>query len=130
MKILVIDKEKENLLSIKKTFEEERGFHVDLSYSYEETTSFLNNNKYEFIIIDFNIPSGNEILEAILKDNKKQKIITLSEINGVSEKKGCDYCIENFNKRRLVKKCTPQDILNIIDIFDDFTCYFKNKFAE
>ncbi len=128
MKILVIDEDKKKAADIFKTFLKDREYSIDLASTLDHTKTFFHKEKYNIIIIDFATKDGRQSLDYILNIDANQKIITQSGISECSELNGCDYCIEHYNKRRLVKQCSANDILNIIDKFDTFSCYYANSF--
>ena len=127
MKILVVDRDVKHSAEVYNTFVNDRGYKVDLASTFENTTSLYFKDKYEMIVIDFTTKDGEKSLAYILNIDSKQKIITQSSITGCKTK-GCDNCIENHNRRRLVKQCTADDILNIVDKFDTYSCHYKNNF--
>ena len=128
MRILVIDEDRDNSKKIYNCFVNDRGYEVDLSITLEDTVSVYRKNKYGMVVIDFATRGGKRSLEYIVGVDPTQKIITQSGIEECSELKGCDYCVQHYNKRRLVKQCSATDILNIIDKFDTFSCYYQNSF--
>lgn len=122
MKLLYIDDI--NIQSITRTslLEQMGKAEIKLCGSFKEYRELFEHAHYDIVIIDFSIDEGTEILEDILKTSPKQKVITLSASEGVSENSGCAYCQEHYKKRRLNKPVSIHDLLNLIKDFDLYQC--------
>ncbi len=130
MKILFIDNESiQN--SIRISLMEEMEHHdVHLITDMDEAVEFYVNESPDIIIIDFTIPHGLDTMYKILEINPLQNIITLSDSLDCSELLGCEYCLENYNKRRVLKHQGIHDLLYLIENFDGMPCEYANKLKE
>lgn len=105
-------------------------FDVFKSTSYEESINKYLKENYDFIIIDLDTFVALKFLNKILKLNPKQRIINLSNSLELTTKEGCETCIKNYNKKRLLK---PYDLRMIYDYlinFDERVCLDYNKDLE
>jgi len=130
MKILFIDDQSiQN--SIRIGLLEQMAHHdVHLISNEQEAMSFYTQELPDIVLIEFTISFGMDILYKILEINPLQKIITLSDSIDCSEFLGCDYCQENYNKRRVLKHQGIHDLLYLIDNFDEMCCEFAHKFDK
>jgi len=128
MKILFIDKQSiQN--SIRVGLLEQMAHHdVHLIDDLDEAMSFYKNESPDMVLIDFVADFGLEALHQILKLNPKQNIITISDSCDCSEIFGCDFCIENYNKKRVLKHQSIHDLLYLIENFSEMPCEHAHKF--
>ena len=85
--------------------------------------------EYDFLIIDFTSTHGKKLLDFVLQNNPKQKVITLG-FQLESSDANCALCEENFNKRRLIKPVNAVDIYNTIKNFDTSRCKYAYQFEN
>ncbi len=129
MRILIYDN---NTKDVNYLYQKLKGLpldsQVDTSSTYNNAIDYYDTDKYNIIFIDFIDETGKEVLEYIIRDNPKQRIITISKVLECSEKLGCDFCLNNYNKKRILK---PIHIDEIIKIFSnketDCTTYLNNS---
>lgn len=105
---------------------EKLNFHTELEY--EKALELFDNNDYDVVIVDFSFEKGQKFLNYIETTKPTQKLITVSEVLEYSELEGCDYCINNYNKRRLLKPLSTQILVRYIVDFENQICKYKNKF--
>ena len=118
-----------NILDIKlpnTLLKEKLNFHTELEY--EKALKLFDNNEYDVIVVDFSFENGQKFLNYIETTNPTQKLITVSDELEYSELEGCDYCSNNYNKRRLLKPLNTQTLVRYIIDFENQICKFKNKF--
>jgi len=99
---------------------------VDKITDYNHGTDLYHKFEYDIVFIDFIDNIGKSFLEYILKVNSTQRIITISDVFECSEKMGCDFCSDNYNKERILK---PINHTDIIKIFSD-TQYRCDSFSN
>jgi len=130
MKLLFVDnKSMQN--SIRLGLLEQMAHHaVHLTDKYEDAMIYYNTYKPELVLIDFSIDIGLKTLNKILETNPTQHIITISDSFDCSEILGCDYCTQNYMKKRVLKKKGIHDLLYLIENFSDMPCEFANKFDD
>lgn len=127
MKILFID-DPSIQNSIRIGLMEQTAHHdVHLIGDMDKAIDFYVKESPELVIIDFTIFHGLDTMYKILEINPHQKIITLSDSIDCSELLGCDYCLENYNKKRLLKHQSIHDLLYLIDNFDRMPCEYANR---
>lgn len=88
---------------------------VDKIFDYSQGVDFYSKYNYDIVFIDFIDDFGKRLLTYILEHNPKQRIITISGICEYSEKLGCDFCVENYNKSRVMKPINHEDIVQIFN---------------
>lgn len=96
--------------------------------TYEECVKTYTQDEFDSIFIDFTDDTGSQFLSYIQENNPNQKIVTLSDKVICSEPRGCEYCIEHFNKIGLMKPFTDEDILYAIS--DVSFCQKFVKYGE
>ena len=100
---------------------------VHLISDIDEALKCYKDEKPEMVLIDFTIPHGVEALIKILQINPAQHIITISDSSDCSELLGCDYCLEHYRKKRVLKHQGIHELLYLIDNFSDLSCEFAHK---
>jgi len=127
MKILFIDNPSiQN--SIRIGLLEQMAHHdVHLIGDFDDAMKFYNEQKPEMVLIDFTLSGGLEALHAILKVDPAQHVITISDSLDCSEILGCDYCLEHYRKRRVLKHSGIHDLLYLIDNFSAMPCEYAHK---
>lgn len=127
MKILFIDKQ-----SIQNTIRvgllDQMAHHdVHLIDDYDKAIEFYSNESPDMVLIDFTADFGHEALVKILEMNPVQHIITISDSLDCSEIFGCDFCIEHYRKKRVLKHQSIHDLLYLIENFSDMPCEHAHK---
>jgi hypothetical protein len=89
-------------------------FLIDKVSHYNDCIEFYDKYSYDMVFIDFVDEIGKKILSYILDKNPKQKIITISDMDECSEKRGCDFCTTTFNKKRVTKPIQEIDLIKIL----------------
>ena len=85
------------------------------------------NNNIDLIIIDFDVSHCVNLLNDIVKIDKLQNTITISEKLCYSENLGCDFCSKSYHRIRLLKPFEIKELFDIILHFNDKKCrYFKS----
>lgn len=132
MKILVFDKdysvEKNDYLAV--LINNLSDYHITLTKNFDEAISLFRNNVYHIILIDFTTQEGKEFLQEVNRLNTLQRIITMGYTLSCSSEMGCDYCIENFNKRRLIKPIDSIELYKTILNFNEIKCKYANAFTD
>lgn len=86
---------------------------VDKISNFDDGMSLYAKNNYELVFIDFQDDIGEKLLTSILEKNPLQRVVTISDIERSSEKNGCNYCINIYNKKRLTKPINQDDLVNV-----------------
>jgi hypothetical protein len=75
------------------------------------------------VLIDFTKKEGKELLDFVMKANPEQKIITMSDNFECSETMGCNFCMDNYNRKRVFRPLNLKELLldKIIDEFNHFS---------
>ena len=78
-KILIVDDEKNIRISLKKCLTSE-GYHTDLACDGEEALNIVKNNKYDLILMDFQMPksTGLQVLQAIRQEGIVTRVIMMT----------------------------------------------------
>jgi len=115
MKILIYDNNPADLSKLCTMLESlPMKFFIDKISHYEDCIEFYDKYHYEIVFIDFVDEIGKKILSYILGKNPKQKVVTISDIDECSEKSGCNYCTEKYNKTRVTKPIMENELFKII----------------
>ena len=128
MKILLVDDDDkiEIILNVLTSVTDK--YEVVYCNNFECAVTEYNEKNIDIIIIDPTQIFGREVLDYILKNNSKQKVITISKNLEHTELKGCDYCQKYYNKVRLLKPVNIHELLGYLKEFHSEKCSFKNKF--
>ena len=128
MKILLIDK-KETKTAIRAQLLEDLARSVlSTATSFEKGKELFEEDSFDLVIIDFTLDFGEELLRLILHQNPSQHLITISDNINCSELLGCDYCVEHYNKRRILKSTNINELISLINNFEFISCEYANKF--
>ena len=103
---------------------------VYLTDNLEEALAFYTKEHPAMVLIEFTIPAGLDALYKILEINPLQHIITLSDSLDCSELLGCDYCMQNHKKKRVLKHQGIHDLLYLIDNFSEMPCEYAHKLEQ
>lgn len=127
MKILFVDN-KSIQNSIRTGLIEQMSNHdVHLIDNTDEALEFFASEGPEIVVIEFTVDFGLEVLHHILALNPSQHIISLSDSLDCSEHFGCDFCLEHYRKKRVLKHQGIHDLLYMIDNFSQMPCEFTHK---
>lgn len=130
MKILFID-DKSVQNSIRIGLLENMAHHdVHLYDDLNEALEFFSKEHPEMILIDFSHEFALEAMNRILKVKPQQHIITISDVLDCSEHMGCDFCLENNRKKRILKSAGIHELIYLIDNFQYVHCPYAHKFDE
>jgi len=122
MNILIIDTDNVILNTFNLIKKIEPNWNIQIS---DGTLNTYNNN-IDFVIVDFSIQSNQNLLNEIIKINQKQKTITISGSLSCSEIKGCQFCILQYNRRRLLKPINLESLHELINHFGEDNCGYAN----
>jgi len=129
LNILFIDSD-EKLFGLFQHLDTIKDINITFCVDDKCTTSLYEKGKFDIILLNFSSNIGNEFLDVILLNDLKQRIITISPELSCSENLGCDYCVENLNKKRLLTPVDIGDLITLIKNFDTTSCKFKDKFTS
>lgn len=125
MKILILDDDK-NILQILTCFME---VEKDWQFVCLDKNDYSNiKEDIDLILVDFATGDNEEILNTILEKNINAKTIVISERLKNSEEQGCDFCLNNYNRKRLFKPIEPRKLYDLIKNFDTTLCSYYNTF--
>lgn len=100
------------------------------THNFDEAIKKFNENLYDIVIVDFSTNNGAKLLERIISVNPKQKTITINQNMVCSVSQGCDFCVKNYNRRRVIDIHNYNKILKIIGKFDEVECKYYNSFEN
>jgi len=130
MKILFIDS-KNVKNSIRVGLLEQMAHHqVTLIDEYVEAMHFFKKESPQIVIIDFLNEFSSKALDEIIKLKPHQHIITLSDSIDCSETIGCDFCQNNYKKKRILKSQGIQPLMYLIDNFELMSCEHANNIVK
>lgn len=128
MKILFIDnKSIQNTIRIG-LLEQMAHHDVHLFDDFDEAMAFYKSESPDMVLIDFSVDFGHDALIKILEINPVQHIITLSDSLDCSEIFGCDFCVEHYKKKRVLKHQSIHDLLYLIENFAEMPCEHAHEF--
>ena len=132
MDILVFDKEYDSFSNDYLAILQNnlKDYNIVLLKNFEEAISLFKKSHFYIILIDFTTKDGKEFLQEVNRLNSIQRVITMGYTLSCSSEMGCTYCIDNFNKRRLIKPINSIDLYKTISTFDEILCAYANRFAE
>ena len=102
-------------------------FEVDICENLECGKVSYTQNRYDLVIVDMDLEFNKKLLSYVLDINPMQKIITTGMKLEYSEKKGCDFCQLNYNKKRLLKPIELSQLITFIKQLDTSKCKCMNK---
>lgn len=112
------------IASVQKKRLARKGFFVDHTSRKKEAIDLFGKKKYDFVLINFSVLDGAEVLSHINEKEPSQRIITLSTVNGCSDPKGCEHCLQNYNKRRLMMPNDLTKLDHLLNNFDNTKCEY------
>ncbi|MBN8823189.1 MULTISPECIES: response regulator transcription factor [unclassified Spirosoma] len=109
MKILLVEDEVSLASFIRKGIESE-GYEIDLAYDGLVGQRMANNNSYDVIVLDVNLPyiNGFELCRQIKQESPKQSILLLTALDSLPDKESGfgagadDYLVKPFEFRELL----------------------------
>lgn len=130
MNILIVDDCKKTLEVCNTLSSLEKDWNLYFSVNYDEIISYYKTNIIDIVIIDFSIEIGEKTLKTITTLNAMQRIITISDKLTYSESHGCETCISNLNKIRLLKPLEASSLYTTIINFDTSICQYIDVFKN
>lgn len=127
MKILFVDNKSTQNSIRTGLMEQMSGHDVHLIDNVEEAVAFFSKERPEIVVVEFTVDFGFEFLHHVLTVNPSQHIISLSDSLDCSEHFGCDFCLANYRKKRILKHQGIHDLLYLIDNFSQMPCEFAHK---
>ena len=107
-----------------------QGWNLFFPKNIDETNKIVQSNNIDLFLIDFGNEAYKTYFKKILKENPKEKIITISENLTISDDISCFNCINNHNKRRLLKPYDIKELYETIDQFNSIQCKYYNGFDD
>ncbi|MDQ1341298.1 MAG: hypothetical protein QG567_2456 [Campylobacterota bacterium] len=104
-----------------------RGFLVDHTTEKEEAIKLFEKNSYDFVVANFSILNAQEVLNHITQKKPKQRIIVVSTVEGCTDLNGCNHCLQNHKKHRLMMPNDLQKLDVVLNDFDNFVCSYANS---
>ena len=115
MKILIYDNNPDDLSKLCTMIETlPINFLLDKVSEYDDCIELYDKYTYDIVFIDFADDIGKKILSYILEKNPKQKVVTVSDIEVCSEKRGCDFCATTYNKKRVTKPIQEAELFKLL----------------
>jgi len=92
-------------------------------------------NKYksyhtDILITDLECDESEYFINQITAIYPKQKTIFFSKEIDCIDKKGCKFCITNYDRKRMIKPFSEIDLLNVINLFGTNKCSHQNAFED
>ena len=87
---------------------------VDKSTDYNMSINLIEKHTYDKIFVDYSNNFGKKLFEYVINKDSKQNIISMSKDTVSFDNYSCDFCKNNFNKRRLIKPIVYKDIILIL----------------
>lgn len=124
MRVLIYDdysKDLENLYNIVNLLP----FQISekVTNSLEEAIELVDNNSFDKVFINIDQEKGKELVDYLITLNPTQRIITFSQNYFCYDKNGCDNCMQNYNKYKILKPVLVKDIMKIFK--EDIPCEYK-----
>lgn len=128
MNILLLDNDEslKELLNHYITMEQDWNlFHNKL---FDDTSFTIDD--IDVIIVDYLKEKYRQTIEAIISTNSKIKTIIISDILEASCAMGCEYCENNYKRKRLLKPIEPKVLYELIKNFDIKKCDYYKSFEN
>ncbi|MGD9555366.1 MAG: hypothetical protein AB7V28_13350, partial [Arcobacteraceae bacterium] len=104
------------------------GYTLISTPNVEEAKALFEHDSYGLVLIDFTKKEGKELLDFVMRANPEQKIITMSDNFECSETMGCNFCMDNYNRKRVFRPLNLKELLDVIKNFDKQSCTYMHKF--
>ncbi len=126
MNILIIDQYNFQT-SLRADLLNQKNHAVTVVESFEKLKETYTPKHFDIVIIDFDILNvnkciGKDCLTYIETLFPKQRTITLSASSEYSDPYGCEHCVAHYNRKRLNKPTPINNIIRLIEYFDDYPC--------
>ncbi len=108
---------------------------IEEEWNYLTYDTFVKNSlegfvSIDLIIADFINSEYETLLNELVSYNKSIKTIIVSDKLKSSVKEGCDFCQENYKRKRLIKPFEPNELYLLIKNFDTSNCSYYNAFEN
>lgn len=104
------------------------GYTVRTTAEINEAKQLFENTSFEIVLVDFTQNDGREFLNFVMANNTQQKIITMSDNFECSESLGCQFCIENYHRKRIFRPIKLKELTDVIKNFGEQSCTYMHKF--
>jgi len=127
LRILLLDDDT-NIEGLLKNFLEiENEWSLIKSTAYHSNIDNYPDNNIDLIIADTSKKLFNDSLNKIIAKNKTKKTIIISDEIKSNINPNCDYCQENYNRKRLFKPTSSKELYNLIKYDDESSCLYINR---
>lgn len=96
----------------------------------EETAARLfsqNHHDIDVVIVDFYIEHGVKLMKELGEIDLGKPVVTISGSYTCSVKEGCDFCLENYNRKRLMMPFSGDHLIQAIESFPEFKCQLEGE---
>lgn len=126
MNILLIGKDGD----IEKILNHFLSFEKDWRYTsiYDDGNTINNVDNIDLIIVNSLNQLHNNTFNNILETHRNKRTILISSQLKTSVEEGCEYCVNNYQRKRLVKPVAAKELYNLIKNFDTLSCSLHNRF--
>ncbi len=126
MNILIID-QKDLQTTLRTDLLNKRNHTITVIDSFNALKEVYTPTAFDIVLIDFDMLDsekciGKNCLHYIETLFPKQRTITLSATNQYSDPHGCKHCVVHNNRKRLNKPTPINNIIRLIEYFDDYPC--------
>ena len=122
MKILYVDKYSFQTQTRISLINDRLGHEVELAETLDDVQKMFKKDLYEIVIADHGTEEAMAALDYIAGIDIEQRILTISAAVEHSVSQGCDYCVQNYRRRRLNNPTPIKNILRMIEGFDLYSC--------
>ncbi|MFT7004523.1 MAG: hypothetical protein ACJAWW_001881 [Sulfurimonas sp.] len=98
--------------------------------NYEDSVKSYLSDEIDLIIIDSALDYSKPFLNYIEKNFPNQRTLVISEELEYSVSEGCEACIRNYNRKRILKPIDIPSLIHLLNNFDEFECICRNKFSS
>lgn len=130
MNFLVIDRDELTIEMCRVLKMKEPSWDFTNIQDIENPIEVYKTKEFDFVFVDLFFEENRVVFDEILKINKEQKTITLSKKLEASEFNGCEFCVGNYKRRRLLKPFSIKELYHTIINFENIRCRYYKSFES
>ena len=130
MNILLVSKNSESKQTVQNLISAKDDWNLIEPIDIEDGLNKYKSNNIDILIIDLECDESEYLINKITAIHPKQKTISFSKEIDCIDKKGCKFCIVNYDRKRMIKPFSEIDLLNVINLFGTNKCSHQNTLQD
>ena len=130
MNIFLVSNNLESKQTVQNLISAKNDWNLIEPIDIEDVLNKYKSNHIDILIIDLECEKSEYLINKITDIHPKQKTISFSKEIDCIDKKGCKFCVVNYDRKRMIKPFSEIDLLNVINLFGTNKCSHQNTLED